>query len=97
MPALCPLAHILLTLLLGAYILYVRSVRYDRLHAAQRRFHELKAKAKNGQIDPFVAQEIAHTALLYDIPTLSRLGTPIGLLKTYGIVCFSLVVVVVMS
>ncbi|KAJ8088599.1 hypothetical protein PM082_013842 [Marasmius tenuissimus] len=71
-----------LFLALIAYISFVRSVRFRRLKDAQARFHRLK---KAGALDSSAAQEIAHTALLYDMPFFSRLGAQVALFKTYGI------------
>ncbi|EEB92556.1 hypothetical protein MPER_08915 [Moniliophthora perniciosa FA553] len=69
-------------LVLATYLLLVKTLRYQRLRDAQTRFHRLKAE---NLLDPSAAQEIAHTALLYDMPFFSRLGAQIALFKTYGI------------
>ncbi|KAH8085937.1 hypothetical protein BXZ70DRAFT_956501 [Cristinia sonorae] len=72
-----------LVISIASYAFVVSLFRYRRLHAAQRRFKELRKR--NVEIDPSAAQDISQTALLYDMPFISRLGAQVALFKTYGI------------
>ncbi|KAJ7667537.1 hypothetical protein DFH06DRAFT_1182805 [Mycena polygramma] len=68
---------------LAIYLAVVRALRFKRLNAARARFQQLKLSST--RITPSTAQEIAHVALLYDMPFFARLGASAALFRTYGI------------
>lgn len=68
-------------ILLVAYLLLVRNLRYRRLHALQREYTPEKLKS----LTPAEAQRICHVAMDFETPTTMVLGTNIALFKVWAI------------